>query len=511
MSSGTLSDNAMLLNLQMLTDPMDELIWDFTVHRASEKPSLRNCQLYFGQESLLPDTVYVIPEEYISRFPADQFCYITPGALEGSAPHIRSVRASFGELFNLVLSTFQRYYDFENRLGCILAQDGSLTELCFAASEFFHNPVYIHDDLFSVIAHSRRVEGMLEFEYNERTDKLHIPLWLIEEFKFDKSYTSTLSLHHASIWGNDQYPYSMRSLFVNIWDDQRYCGRLLINEIASSLLPGQFYAAEYVGRYVTVLLQHLRQRKNLRHRNFEETLIALMTGEEVDARDLHTVLRILDWSETDQYLCLKLRNQDANLSIRSDSALHGLLSSILQGCVIFHHQQELCILVNINQHHLDPLVVRQKLAPHIRDSCMHCGISNPVDGIRAIRFGFSQADMTLHYITQEEGSDWIMFFSNCALNYVRDRSCQEMPRNYLVHPVLLDLKHYDQNNGTQYYDTLRAFLLCERNIPVAANALIIHRTTLTYRLGKIQELVKLNLNDERLRLYLLLSFYLLEQ
>lgn len=511
MQAGKQAPNRMLLNIQMLVDPMDELIWEFTVHRPEERPCLRSCQLYCGQQELQEDVLYVIPEEFCLTFPADRFCYITPGQLEGAAPHIQNIRASFGDVFNLVLGTFQRYFDFENQLNSIIAQDGSLTELCYAASDFFHNPVYIHDDMFSVIAHSRLVEGMLEFEYNAKTDKLHIPLWLIEEFKYDESYTRTLSLHQASIWGNDEYPYNIRSLFVNIWDAHRYCGRLLINEIASSLLPGQFYAAEYLSNYITLLLRHLQKSKNHRYRNFEETLIALMTGEEVDERDLHTVLRILDWSESDQYLCLKLRNQDTDLSIRSDSALHSFLSSLLQGCVIFHHQQELCILMNINQSRLAPHVIRQKLAPHIRDSCMYCGISNPVDGIRGIGLGFSQADMALHYITQEDGSDWIMFFAYCALNYIRDRAREEMPGHCLVHPVLLDLKNYDRANGTQYYDTLRVFLTCERNIPVAANALIIHRTTLTYRLGKIQELVKLNLNDTRLRLYLLLSFYLLEQ
>ena len=70
---------------------------------------------------------------------------------------------------------------------------------------------------------------------------------------------------------------------------------------------------------------------------------------------------------------------------------------------------------------------------------------------------------------------------------------------------------HDRTQGTQYYETLRAYLLCERSIPATAAALIIHRTTLTYRLGKIQELTRLNLDSADLRLYLMLSFQLLEQ
>ena len=43
-----------------------------------------------------------------------------------------------------------------------------------------------------------------------------------------------------------------------------------------------------------------------------------------------------------------------------------------------------------------------------------------------------------------------------------------------------------------------------------AAALIIHRTTLTYRLQKIQELFSLNLDDACQRLYILMSLFLLD-
>ena len=75
---------------------------------------------------------------------------------------------------------------------------------------------------------------------------------------------------------------------------------------------------------------------------------------------------------------------------------------------------------------------------------------------------------------------------------------------------LLTILRYDRKNDTQYFNTLRSYLINERNIPKTANALIIHRTTLTYRLQKINELFSLNLDDAYQRLYLLMSFFLLD-
>jgi sugar diacid utilization regulator len=117
----------------------------------------------------------------------------------------------------------------------------------------------------------------------------------------------------------------------------------------------------------------------------------------------------------------------------------------------------------------------------------------------------------VEYITGTDSSDWMVLFASCALNYIRQSACKQLPARMVAHPLLLDLMEYDRTQGTQYYNTLRVYLLCERNIPATAAALIIHRTTLTYRLGKILELTHLNLDNANLRMYLLLSFQLLDQ
>jgi DNA-binding PucR family transcriptional regulator len=81
----------------------------------------------------------------------------------------------------------------------------------------------------------------------------------------------------------------------------------------------------------------------------------------------------------------------------------------------------------------------------------------------------------------------------------------------IASPALQFLRNYDKEKGTDYYNTLRCYLQCERSIPRASSALIIHRTTLEYRLEKIQNLIHLDLEDMDLRLYLLLSFHIIDE
>lgn len=498
------------LNIQMIADTMEELWWEFSVHRPGEQPQLAACQIYYGQKELRQDRLYLIPEGGEAGFPADEFSYVTTGPLDGRAPHLCRVNKTTAEVMDHVLSVFQRYGEFEHRINNIISDCGTLEELCRAGSEFFHNPLYIHDSMFTVLALSQWVDGMVNFEYNEKTRKKYIPLWLINEFKFDEAYKNTLSLRQAGIWGNDQYPYNIRSLFVNLWDGDRYCGRLLINEIATSFQPGQARAAEYFAQYIIAWMRSMEQRQYRRNHNYEETFIELMTTGETNERDLQVVLNILNWEEGDSYLYLKLQNQDLGLSVRADNALNSQLASTLSGCVTFFQEQQLCAVVNMDKSKLTSGVIRARLAPLIRDGCIYCGISNPIGGIRAMAQGFLQADIALKYIIEEDSSDWMVSFASCALSYIRQRACGELPVKMMVHPMLLELRAHDEATGSEYYKTLGMYLRCERSVPLTAAALIIHRTTLTYRLGKIQELTRLNLDDPQLRLYLLLSFHLLD-
>ena len=81
----------------------------------------------------------------------------------------------------------------------------------------------------------------------------------------------------------------------------------------------------------------------------------------------------------------------------------------------------------------------------------------------------------------------------------------------ICHEKLLHLKYQDENTGTQLYETLRVYLQNHQSATKTAAALYIHRSTLLYRIEKIEKILKADLNDPDDQLYLMLSFYLMDQ
>ncbi len=79
-----------------------------------------------------------------------------------------------------------------------------------------------------------------------------------------------------------------------------------------------------------------------------------------------------------------------------------------------------------------------------------------------------------------------------------------------VHPALYRLREYDQETGNELYHTLEVYLQSFHNNKETANILCIHRNFLAYRMEKICDIAKIDLNDSTTEFLLRLSYKLAE-
>ena len=191
--------------------------------------------------------------------------------------------------------------------------------------------------------------------------------------------------------------------------------------------------------------------------------------------------------------------------------LHSDLFQIFGGSYIMFTEHEQCIIINTSCPDYSREQLRYQLAPLCRDYCLYAGISSPINGIRDLHSAYFQAMVALDTAFQMHSDKWIVEFSQCALSHIFSNLPSPLLSSQIVSPDIRFLIQYDQANDTQYFETLRAYLLNERDITKASNSLIIHRTTLQYRLKKIQTLIHVDLEDPWNRLYLLLSLWILEK
>lgn len=500
-----------LLNTQIIADEISSKGWKSNLRVSNGTPNLRYFQVYEGDDFLPEDVLYFVPQNYMHSFPADKYSYITCTDLDGKAPHIDSIAEDEITVINTLISIFQKYRDFEIALDNVVIEEKSLNDICKIGEKIFNNPCYIHDRNFSIIGISSRIKGMLEFETSERDGSLHIPLWLIDQFKFDSDYKKTLEQTNASIWGKDQYPHNIRSLYVNILDTGYYYGRFLINEINTPLNAGQFRMAEQFANYVKLIMTREQYFGTQQGALYENAIKSLSAGsKDYSPNDVKAFLGIRSWNEDDEYICLVFQTQDENLSIRSESALRSILLSEFKESYDFIKNQMLCLIINMTSSNIKTTTVRNSIARLVRDSYMYCGISNRISGFMNIATGFKQAEVTLEYV-RKHSSQWIQIFVDIALDYALDNIEVGFDTQRLISPHLELLSAYDKEHGTEYFKTLKSYLTHERDIPETSKDLVIHRTTLTHRLEQMKKVTNIDLDDEDKRLYLLISFKLYEK
>lgn len=72
------------------------------------------------------------------------------------------------------------------------------------------------------------------------------------------------------------------------------------------------------------------------------------------------------------------------------------------------------------------------------------------------------------------------------------------------------LEKEDKEKGTEFYRSLKEYLLAGNNVNLSAKRLFIHRNTMVYRLAKIHELIELDINQPDVSRRLLLTMFLRE-
>lgn len=167
------------------------------------------------------------------------------------------------------------------------------------------------------------------------------------------------------------------------------------------------------------------------------------------------------------------------------------------------------------------LIIRESVYPQpdhflsqfnlfIRDGNFRFGISNLCSDLMQLSFFQRQAEIAVNDGLRKDETIWCHNFASLAFSHLLQEACHEMPAELLCAPELLVLKNYDSRKKTEYYLTLKTYLVHKMIATKTAKTLFIHHATMVYRLKRIQELTGIDYDDSEKILYLHLSFKMLE-
>ncbi len=417
--------------------------------------------------------------------------------------------ASFSELCSHVHEIFDRYARWERKLYDALEGSNPLDEILEASIPIFQNPMFVHDTYFYILSCPFSPPRMTQWERDPHTGREIVPFDVISYFKADPEYLNTLTLTEPGIysWEHRSYPI----LFINLWNNDRYEGRVCVNGIQTPLRPGQHHVIAWLGQFITaaiqsqnILLLDTSSRLETLFRNY-------LSGEDPESSRLLQTLTYLGWDRNDDYLLLRLEADQHSIQPLSAASMIGHIETTLSSCFAFSFQRGILVIANLTSSGAKVRDLLSSLAILLRESLLKMGVSVVFHDLLELDQAYHQAVTALEMGQRSQDMRWCYRFDDYLLDYILSESQKNLSPTLLASHKIQLLQQYDEENGTDLYRTLRVYLELERNILQTAHRLFIHRSTLFYRLSRIQQIAGVNPDDPIERLTLQLSYYILDE
>lgn len=505
------------LNLQIIADDFADKKEDVSIICHEDPLNLDGLRIYQPGTSLKSCYLYLIfgtaRSDEFRRYKDIAFAVIGGDGLSFFPESCRILHIkgnlSFSEIFNQIQQTFEKYYNWDIQLQLALGNVNPLDEMLEASLDIFHNPVFAHDTNFYILSSPRHVAGMSEWIHDKRTGRLIAPLNLIQDFKLDAEYQRTLATHGANIYSEELRGY--RILYMNLWVNGSYQGRLCVDELQTEIRPGHFFALEYLGSFIELCIRRHNLFQISLGNDTHQFFADYLSGKISELQEITDRIQYLNWNRHDRYLILRLETQQQDDRMHSSIATLGHIEAQIPEGFAFTYQQGIVVIVNLSFDHSSASDMISSLAIIMREGLFKMGVSSEFRDFLLIPQGYMQAVSALRLGKKSQSMIWCYRFDDYLLEYMLSRISHQISPELLVSSRLAALQDYDHKNNTELCRTLKVYLEHERNSLQTAKVLFIHRSSLTYRLERIQKITRIDLDNPKERLLVLLCFQLIQE
>lgn len=412
------------------------------------------------------------------------------------------------ELLPAIQKIFLRFHHWDDSLRHAIQEEESLETLFRLSGDIFGNPIFIHDENFFLLASENQLENIKEWEYDEVQGSYVLSLEVLNDFKVNSDYLDTMNTHGPSIFPETTFGYKI--LYINLWYNGQYRGRICVNEMSRDIRPGDFYLLDYFSRQVMENYKSSERAVLGYNRSLAHMLARLIEGEIIEVRTLDKILMPYDWTVRDEYFCICLFPEKRDTDINAVRYFSSRLSEESKHICVFPYDKCIVALVNSTMSEMTIASFRSSIAVMLREGLIKAGISSICRDLSMFAYYYEQAINAFQVGHRKEETFWSYCFDDYQTEYVLGRALEKFPAKMLCSNELLLLETYDKDHTSELFKTLRIYLEQDRNLARTADILDIHRSTLLYRIGRIQELTRLQLDIPQVKFRLLLSFHLLD-
>jgi len=406
---------------------------------------------------------------------------------------------------NLVLDAFESYNAWERELYVALGSGGSLQDLLDIAHRMFARPMFIKASSGHIRAITAGYPSSVHplwdrFQYAAQTGTVERESSLF--VSADPEYSAVFAQKKTEIVRSPLYGGMV--LRVNVWQAEQWVYEIVV---FANGAPFDGCDVHLMDTLLEVMNCYVKANAG-RYRSFSDLQDffreLLRTGHSGNANFL-LIYQSAGWKPSDELTSIAIGSVTGQ-----DTPALGMLRDRLQqelrGAIVLQSEGHLACIANTALYG-GYRTLLERLETLIPSDTFTWGVSYEFTGLDRIPKYMSYAVRAQQEAKAAGKARLTMYDSACG--WIVQRLKESGQDAELIHPGVVRLMEQDAGGKGKLCATLFEYLLCGGNFTDTAQRLGIHRNSLIYRMGKIQEIVGSDLNAPAGRKLMLYSFLLL--
>ncbi|ACL18386.1 CdaR family transcriptional regulator [Desulfitobacterium sp. LBE] len=470
------------------------------------------------QETFLSESVYIgawdklqaliRPPSYVVCIGRDE---TTDRWLEkhGVKALILDSEVELNEVFERLQDIFQHYNRLESELLEAVLCKEPLNVLLNICAKFFANPTFITDAALCLVAtcdNFAHPETDRAWQETIESGRSSSELLLLMK---RKKLTNLLNTSRKAEFVNVGENYS-KIICANYFDQEVRIATFTVSEAYTPLSPLQAGLVDHVAKLLTAEVRKQHKASSRYLFAIRSNISNLLHGQKIDGAILKTNFAHIGWTDQEDYRLLKIPLTAAELADGTAGHNRKIYESIFPHYVSLDLNEVLILVIRCARDTEADKRRFAELKKHLKNENAACGVSKTFHDFDMLGEEYKLANAALEIGSWKYPKEALYFYEDMMLEHLFSEGSRIFNLRSLCHDSVLRIAEHDQQNNSSLLQTLKVYLLQEKSLLAASQELHIHRNTLVYRLGKIEQISGLDLNSPLIRLQGILSCLILE-